>query len=65
MTRDEWLSRCTAHLIQRGLDGMWANAVALACIESYEEDSKGQSVVYEEPEAAADEELSCFDNDED
>jgi hypothetical protein len=55
ITRDEWVARCAARLIERGVtEDLHPHSIADACLETLDED------LTESPEEAADEELSYW-----
>ena len=59
MERDEWLQRCSARFKERSnLDATESNKFAEAMLEFFDGD------LTEDPEKAADEDMSNWDNDE-
>lgn len=67
MTREEWINRYATRIEERA-GWLSANALEAANVAAeafvFEERAAGNALAWEEPEAAADEEMSCWTNDE-
>ena len=63
MTKDEWKTRCAAQYIRRGgLTPADANAAAQATFDAL--DSESNALVSCNPEQSADDDMDCWENDE-
>lgn len=66
MTRDEWINRYATRVQEMaGLEADEAMTVAVVGADEHEQDARAEheALTWEDPEYAADEEMSCWDDD--